>query len=55
MEIVGILMIIGICGVAGVLLYLLMVMPRMAGRPDTAAFGKWMYAHRGLQDRKSVV
>ena len=53
MEIVGILMIIGICGVAGALLYLLMVMPRMAGRPDTADFGKWMYAHRGLHDNSS--
>lgn len=29
-------------------LYLLMIMPRMLGRPDTAPFKKWLYAHRGL-------
>lgn len=46
----GILMIIGICGAAVALLYFLMIMPRMAGRPDAVAFGKWLYAHRGLHD-----
>ena len=48
------LMIIGlICLAALVLLYLLMIMPRMLGRPDTAPFMKWLYAHRGLHDNSS--
>ncbi|MCM1024859.1 MAG: glycerophosphodiester phosphodiesterase [Roseburia sp.] len=29
-------------------LYLLMIMPRMLGKPDTAPFREWLYAHRGL-------
>lgn len=44
------LMILLICLTALVLLYLLMIMPRMLGRPDTASFLKWLYAHRGLHD-----
>ncbi len=35
------------------LLYLLMIMPRMVGRPDAAPFRKWLYAHRGLHDNAS--
>ena len=31
-----------------VVLYLLMIMPRMLGRPDFSAFKSWEYAHRGL-------
>lgn len=50
---VGVLMIIGICAVAAALLYLLMIMPRVAGRPDGTAFGKWLYAHRGLHDNET--
>lgn len=34
-------------------LYLLMIMPRMAGKPDMAPFKKWLYAHRGLHDNRS--
>ncbi len=33
-----------------VLLYLLLIMPRVFGRPDTAPFEGWLYAHRGLHD-----
>lgn len=35
------------------ILYLLMIMPRMTGRPDTKPFLKWLYAHRGLHDNSS--
>lgn len=31
-------------------LYFLMIMPRVAYKPDTAPFTKWLYAHRGLHD-----
>ena len=34
-------------------LYLLMIMPRMTGRPDAAPFRNWLYAHRGLHDNDS--
>lgn len=34
-------------------LYLWMIMPRMLGRPDTAGFLNWLYAHRGLHDNAS--
>lgn len=34
------------------LLYLFLIMPRVWGRPDTAAFEGWLYAHRGLHDNK---
>lgn len=42
-----------ICAVGLVFLYLLMIMPRMTGRPDIAPFRKWLYAHRGLHDNGS--
>lgn len=35
------------------LLYLLMIMPRMAGRPDVKPFLERLYAHRGLHDNKT--
>lgn len=41
-----------ICLVAAAL-YLLMIMPRMAGKPDTEPFKQWLYAHRGLHDNKT--
>lgn len=47
-----ILMIIGICCMAA-LLYFLMIMPRMTGRRDRETFGEWMYAHRGLHDNRT--
>lgn len=34
-------------------LYLLMIMPRMTGRPDAAPFRNWLYAHRGLHNNAS--
>lgn len=34
-------------------LYFLMIMPRMARRPDTAPLKKVLYAHRGLHDNAS--
>lgn len=34
-------------------LYLLMIMPRMAGKPDMAPLKEWLYAHRGLHDNAS--
>lgn len=42
-----------ICAAGLVFLYLLMIMPRMTGRPDIAPFRKWLYAHRGLHDNGS--
>lgn len=36
------------------LLYLLMIMPRILYRPDTARFTGWLYAHRGLHDAKAA-
>lgn len=35
------------------LLYLLMLMPRMLGRPDTSLFQGKLFAHRGLHDNQS--
>ncbi|MDE6063272.1 MAG: glycerophosphodiester phosphodiesterase, partial [Lachnospiraceae bacterium] len=34
-------------------LYLLMIMPRMLHRPDSAPFAGVLYAHRGLHDNTS--
>lgn len=42
-----------ICILVLAFLYLLMIMPRMVGRPDAAPFRKWLYAHRGLHDNES--
>ena len=36
-----------------VILYLFLIMPRMAGKPDTSALRGVYYAHRGLHDNKS--
>lgn len=36
-----------------VILYLLMIMPRMLGRPDRKPFMGVLYAHRGLHDNES--
>ena len=44
------LMIILICLFVSACLYLLMIMPRMVGKPDAGPFLKWLYAHRGLHD-----
>ena len=33
--------------------YLLMIMPRMTGKPDTSMFMEHLYAHRGLFDNES--
>ena len=35
------------------ILYLLMIMPRVSGKPDMTPFKKWLYAHRGLHDNKT--
>lgn len=43
-----IFIIVLICLLALAVLYLLMIMPRMFGRPDTAPFKERLYAHRGL-------
>lgn len=42
-----------ICAAVLLTLYFLMIMPRVAGRPDTAPFREWLYAHRGLHDNDS--
>ncbi len=39
--------------VVSILLYLLMIMPRIIGKPDTEIFKKWLYAHRGLHNNES--
>ena len=36
-----------------VIVYFLMIMPRMTGKPDTEAFMHHLYAHRGLFDNES--
>lgn len=36
-----------------VILYLLMIMPRICKKPDTEAFRQYLYAHRGLFDNDS--
>ncbi|MDE6129711.1 MAG: glycerophosphodiester phosphodiesterase, partial [Lachnospiraceae bacterium] len=38
---------------AVIILYLLMIMPRMRHRPDSAPFMGVLYAHRGLHDNAS--
>lgn len=48
-----ILLIVLICMLAVAVLYLLMIMPRMAGRPDATPLLQWLYAHRGLHDNKT--
>ncbi len=45
MNILGIIV---LCILILVILYFLMIMPRMAHKPDTACFKEWLYAHRGL-------
>ena len=44
------LTIIAIVIAALVLLYFLMIMPRVVGKPSMKEFQKWLYAHRGLHD-----
>ena len=39
--------------VAGAVLYLLMIMPRVINKPDMTPFQGRLYAHRGLHDNKS--
>lgn len=41
------------CVLVFAVLYLLVIMPRMIGKPDTASFRKWLYAHRGLHDNRT--
>lgn len=43
-------LIIILCLLAVILLYLLMIMPRMTGRPDATPLVGRLYAHRGLHD-----
>lgn len=47
MKVIGIIV---ICILILAVLYLLMIMPRVAEKPDTAPFTRWLYAHRGLHD-----
>lgn len=46
---------IGIALVILVLLYLLMIAPRIFGRPDASKFYEFFYAHRGLHDNNVKV
>ncbi len=48
-----ILLIAVICIVAAGVLYLLLIMPRMTGKPDVSRFKGRLYAHRGLHDNSS--
>ena len=48
-----ILVIIMLLCVLSVILYLLMIMPRVFGRPDMTPFYGRLYAHRGLHDNGS--
>lgn len=45
-----IVLLIGLIGLTA--LYLLMIMPGIFGRPDTAPFKDWLYAHRGLHNNE---
>ncbi len=47
------LIVLPCCIVVLIVLYFLMIMPRMAGKPDTEIFKQWLYAHRGLHDNAS--
>ena len=42
-----------LCILALAFIYLLMIMPRMTGRPDAGPFRNRLYAHRGLHDNTS--
>lgn len=48
-----IILMILICIFALTALYFLMIMPRVAGKPDLSPFVGWMYAHRGLHDNET--
>ena len=50
-----ILIIILVCLAALVVLYFLMIMPRIVYKPDTSPFMEWLYAHRGLHDNAEKV
>lgn len=39
-----------ICAMIVLILYFLMIMPGMSGRPGAASFKGWLYAHRGLHN-----
>lgn len=47
------LWIVFLCLAGIAVLYLLMIMPAMLGRPDMEPFKRWLYAHRGLHDNSS--
>jgi glycerophosphoryl diester phosphodiesterase len=49
-----VLHVIGVTIIVLAVLYLLMIMPRMTGRPDRRPYTKVLYAHRGLHDNNSV-
>ncbi len=48
-----ILMITGICAALLAVLFLLMIMPRVTGKPDRRPFRQRLYAHRGLHDNST--
>lgn len=50
MEILIILLIVLLAPAA---LYLLMIMPRVIGKPDMTPLKGWLYAHRGLHDNST--
>lgn len=50
-----VLMIFLICILILMMIYLLMIMPRMIHRPDMKPFRGWLYAHRGLHDKDAGV
>lgn len=52
MSMVGkILIVLGICILVAVILYFMMIMPRITGKPDMTPFLGWLYAHRGLHNK----
>lgn len=50
-----ILIMLPVCLAALVVLYFLMIMPRVVYKPDTSPFMGWLYAHRGLHDNAAKV
>lgn len=51
----NILIMIPVCLAVLVVLYFLMIMPRIVYKPDTSPFMDWLYAHRGLHDNAEKV
>lgn len=50
-----VILVLAVCFAALIILYLLLIMPRLGKRKEGVYFTKWLYAHRGLHDVASGV